>query len=38
MLIEEILDQLFDMTFKSLEEIRLQTVVERIILGALKND
>lgn len=25
-----------DMTFKSLEEIRMQTVVESIILGALK--
>ena len=37
-LIETILLQMVDMTFKSLEEIRMQTVVESIILGALKND
>ena len=37
-LIEARLHQMVDMTFKSLEEIRMQTVVERIILGALKND
>ena len=37
-LIEARLHQMVDMTFKSLEEIRMQTVVESIILGALKND
>ena len=37
-LIETKLHQMVDMTFKSLEEIRMQTVVESIILGALKND
>ena len=37
-LIEAKLHQMVDMTFKSLEEIRMQMVVENIILGALKND
>lgn len=37
-LIEAKLHQMVDMTFKSLEEIRMQTVVENIILGALRND
>jgi hypothetical protein len=37
-LIEAKLHQMVDMTFKSLEEIRMQTVVESIIQGALKND
>ena len=37
-LIEARLHQMVDMTFKSLEEIRMQTVVESIIQGALRND
>lgn len=37
-LIEAKLHQMVDMTFKSLEEIRMQTVVESIIQGALRND
>lgn len=37
-LIEAKLHQMVDMTFKSLEEIRMQTVVESIIQGALIND
>ena len=37
-LIEARLHQTVDMTFKSLEEIRMQTVVESIIQGALRND
>ena len=37
-LIEAKLHQMVDMTFKSLKEIRMQTVVESIIQGALKND
>ena len=37
-LIEAKLHQMVDMTFKSLEEIRMQTVVKSIIQGALRND
>ena len=37
-LIEAKLHQMVDMTFKSLEEIRMQTVVESIIQGVLRND
>ena len=37
-LIEAKLHQMVDMTFKSLEEIRMLTVVESIIQGALRND
>ena len=37
-LIEARLHQMVDMTFKSLEEIRMLTVVESIIQGALRND
>ena len=37
-LIEARLHQMVYMTFKSLEEIRMQTVVESIIQGALRND